>query len=515
MRKSGAYFEGFGEKAVKIIAFVLLAVLTVWTASYTCCYPLDYSAEYMTIHEDSLFKNLAVAVMAMVAFWGLSALLFRGKNEEQKKKIVWYFAIAETFLIGLALTVWVTQTGFQPNRDAKQVYGTALEFLQGDYTAMTYNYIQGFQQQLNLVFLEELILKIGGDYGVFQYLNVICIMAIVFFLYRITDKIFQNQIVNFYCLIGTAGFLPMYFYSNLVYGDVCSIALSIVAIWALLNWLGRKKKRHVAVAVVCLTVATLARKNTLIILVAIFICLLIHAWKESSWQAVVVGALISAVLFGSMQLIPHMYEKRSGVELGDAMPSIMWIAMGTQGDWGGHGVYNAYNESVFWSTGGNAKEASALAMNTIKERMQEFANNPALAKDFYKNKMLEQWGEPTYGSMILTYEEQDAGEGVKAIYTGSIQGKLISIQNYYGFIVYFSVLLFIVGRIKKKDNIWQMLLLIVVVGGILFSIIWETKSRYVFPYVICMIPYMACGMWMVQEGIRKLVRKAKELKNKH
>lgn len=122
--------------------------------------------------------------------------------------------------------------------------------------------------------------------------------------------------------------------------------------------------------------------------------------------------------------------------------------------------------------------------------------------------MLEQWGEPTYGSMILTYEEENAAEGVKMIYTGSILAKLISIENYYAFLVYFSVCICVLARLKKQDNIWQMLLLIVVVGGILFSLIWETKSRYVFPYVICMIPYMAYGMWAVQEVIRRLVRKA-------
>lgn len=369
MKKTGAYFERLGEKSVKIIVFVLLGVLTLWTASYTCCYPLDYSAEYMMIYEDSGLKNLVVALAAMAVLGGISFLLFRNRREEQKKKIVWYFAIAETFFIGMALLVWIEQTGFSPNRDAKQVYGTALEFLQGDYTAMTYTYIQGFQQQLNLVFLEELILNLGGDYHIFQYLNVLCIMAIVFFLYRVTDKIFHNQLVNFYCLIGTAGFLPMYFYSNLVYGDVCSISLSIVAIWALLRWQEKKRKRDALTAILCLMIAVLARKNTLIIVVAIFICLFIHGWKERSRQSFVLGVVLCGVLFGSMQLIPHMYEVRSGVELGDAMPSVMWIAMGTQGEWGGHGVYNAYNESVFWSTGGDAEEASRLAVNAIKERM--------------------------------------------------------------------------------------------------------------------------------------------------
>lgn len=492
MRKAGTFFETVSEKGLKVIAFVLLAVITGWTATYTCCYPLDYSAEYMNIFEDSFIKNLVVAVVVMVLFGVLSWLLFRGKSEEQKKQLVWRFAIVETILVGIALAVWVTLTQFGQSRDALQVYGTTMGFMNGDYSAMEYNYIQGFQQQLNLVFLEEFLLGIGGDYRVFQYLNVLFVMAIVFFLYRITDKLFHNQMINFYCLLGVAGFLPMHFYVSLVYGDICSISLSLVAIWALLGWCESKKKRYVAITIVSLTVAALARKNTLIILVAISLCLAIYAWKECEWRAILIGILTSVVLFGTMQLIPRIYENRSGVELGDSMPAILWVAMGMQGDWGGHGVYNAYNESIFWSAGNDAELASEEAWKYIEARLQEFVQDPAMAKDFYRSKILEQWGETTYGSMMLTYNTENANAGVvDAVYGGAMQGKLISYQNYYAFVIYLGVLLFLIGRIRKRDNIMQLLLLVVVVGGMLFSIIWETKSRYVFGYVICMIPYMA------------------------
>lgn len=510
MKKAGMIIENVSEKSVKVIAFVLLAVITWWTAAYTCCYPLDYSEEILTIYEDSVIKNILVFLAVFLLYGALSLILFRNKDEEQKRKFVRCFAIVETLLIGIVLTVWVTATQFGQSRDAKQVYSITRNFLKGDYSFMETNYIQGFQQQLNLVFLEELVLRIGGDYRVFQYLNVICIMAIVFCLYRITDKLFKNQIVNFYCLVSVAGFLPMHLYVNLVYGDICSIALSLVAIWALLTWCDTKQKRYIPIIVLALTIAALARKNTLIIVLAILICLAIYAWREWEWRAVLIGALVTVVMFGSMQMIPTMYEKRSRIELGDSMPSILWIGMGMQGNWGGHGVYNAYNESIFWAAGNDAKKATEYALVDIRERLQEFVQDPEMAQDFYKNKMLEQWGETTYGSMTLTLDDSKEITGlVESVYKGVLQGMFINLQNYYAFVIYFGVILFLIVSIRKRNHIWQVFPLVIVVGGIMFSIIWETKSRYVFGYVICMIPYMAYGVWAIQEKLLSFLKKGK------
>ena len=41
--------------------------------------------------------------------------------------------------------------------------------------------------------------------------------------------------------------------------------------------------------------------------------------------------------------------------------------------------------------------------------------------------------------------------------------------------------------IKLEDYIF----LVYIIGGFLFSIMWEAKARYVLPYFICMIPYCA------------------------
>ena len=139
MKKAGVGFESFCDKVVKGIALLFLAVFTCWTAMYTYEYPRDYSAEYLLWNEDKAGVNVLVMVGVLLITGVLSWLLFRGKEEAEQKKTVHWFAIAETALAGILLTIWVSVTQMEQSRDAVQVYSIAMRFLEGDYSDMLYN----------------------------------------------------------------------------------------------------------------------------------------------------------------------------------------------------------------------------------------------------------------------------------------------------------------------------------------------------------------------------------------
>ena len=66
-------------------------------------------------------------------------------------------------------------------------------------------------------------------------------------------------------------------------------------------------------------------------------------------------------------------------------------------------------------------------------------------------------------------------------------------------------MLFIVH--KRWSNIENYLLLIGVFGGFLFTLIWEAKTRYAFPYYILMIPYAAIGIDLLLKKINETISK--------
>lgn len=64
----------------------------------------------------------------------------------------------------------------------------------------------------------------------------------------------------------------------------------------------------------------------------------------------------------------------------------------------------------------------------------------------------------------------------------------------YQLVVYGSILFLLIRKRKRWEHIEKYVLLIAVFGGFLFSLMWEAKTRYVFPYLIMELPYIALGI---------------------
>ena len=87
------------------------------------------------------------------------------------------------------------------------------------------------------------------------------------------------------------------------------------------------------------------------------------------------------------------------------------------------------------------------------------------------------------------------------IYYGKIQDLLRVFRNYYLFILYAGAFIAVLSKLfckKDSDSIWQNISLVILIGGLLFSLLWESKSRYVMPYVVMLVPYGAYGLYQIQ-----------------
>lgn len=58
-------------------------------------------------------------------------------------------------------------------------------------------------------------------------------------------------------------------------------------------------------------------------------------------------------------------------------------------------------------------------------------------------------------------------------------------------------------KIRKNDNIEELLLPVIFLGGLLFHIIWETKSIYVIQYYYILLPFSAYGINLAFEYIKE------------
>ena len=61
---------------------------------------------------------------------------------------------------------------------------------------------------------------------------------------------------------------------------------------------------------------------------------------------------------------------------------------------------------------------------------------------------------------------------------------------------------------KNKVKLCTFVWLVAVIGGFLFSLVWEGGARYNLPYAVALIPYAATGIFGLSGVIAKMVKNA-------
>lgn len=111
---------------------------------------------------------------------------------------------------------------------------------------------------------------------------------------------------------------------------------------------------------------------------------------------------------------------------------------------------------------------------------------------------MTQWNMPDCLGMQETAhfecKKEELPALVRNIYFGELGKGLMQFMNRYQFLLYFGFGLAMLELLfgKKRDMEFY-ILVAAIIGGLLFSIIWEAMSRYVLAYVGYMIPMAALG----------------------
>lgn len=515
MKQMPKMVEKVCTKAVQGMMLLISLFLGNWAVRYTHGYPMDLSEDSITIALDSPGRNLLVFCAVLAVTWLMQRVVLRGEEVVKKKRVRW-IAVAVTLLMGILLAIWVSICHIMPVWDQLQVYMDAMDFKAGNFTDMT-GYIYMWPQQYGLTFLYEIFLAFGGGYRLLQYINVLMVMCIVWCVYRLVEELFGDERASLYVIMGNFLFLPMWIYVNFVYGELLSIGFSMLGILLAVRWCHGYKNKDALLSLLSLSVAVLARLNVLVVLIAVCITMLVHSLEQRSVKKLVMAVLVILIPLGAIGAMRWSYEMRSGIQIKGGIPPSMHVAMGMQRSSGGAGVYNGYNDSVFRRQAQSDEEmANEIAMTYIRERLQEFQADTAMARDFYKEKIQEQWNEPTFCSLVMTatFEEPPTGM-VGKLYYGSWQQRYRDFMNRYVTILYLGVILYCVIGLLRRADILQCLMLIGVIGGFLFSILWEAKSRYVLPYIILLIPYMALGFSYAQMCLERAAVRMKKAGMNH
>ncbi|MCR4791624.1 MAG: glycosyltransferase family 39 protein [Lachnospiraceae bacterium] len=464
-------------------------------------------------HNEHVLWDVLISIVLIVAGTAVCRFI------RFKKTILASNVIRVTLMVVLAVSVFRFISHSDPQllkEDSAVCYSAASAIDKGQYAVIQEGgYVYRFPNMLGVISMNRLFFRIFGDGNEqgYYYYNALMLLLTVWFgaafiRMVICGKDFRGKVlgdgsgmpdektekISFVAESLWMIFAVFNFSLQILvlfrYGDMTQLASLMIAFYCAVRYLKTGKVwLHIAVLAV-LSLGVLVRENTLVGCIALLIFYLLDGVRTEKWKrALILMLTVVLVMIVPSRVQRSCYESLAGEKI-NGIPYIAWIAMGMQeNSYAGPGWFNSYNWMIFDDFGG-AEGAEAESRAYIRERLRQFADDPGMMIDFYRRKLVTQWADPTYGAL----DHIAFGENADPFYaqsTGQSDSGNIRQQHlmrflgvlqrfaYLGgavFMIVFAVQGFIKNG-KRPDD--MMLILIALTGGVLFSLFWEAKSRYV------------------------------------
>lgn len=472
-------------------------------------------SEKVSIKANSIFYIIFLILFAIGIFY-LTELIdkkFSNKEEKIKKRFMIISSIIY-FLLCVLLIIFL-----RPPIVGDQIHACNLAetFYTGDnekylpnitYAGVSlFEYMQGYYQQITLAFMFSLVFRIihFDEISLLRILNIVFNLVIVIYIYKISKQITgkdDNKSNIFRPMLIIYTFFSLFLLNTFIYGDIPSLALSLIAIYQIMKYRKDYEIKHIIFAGILMSFSYMFRMNSAIFVIAISIYLLLNlfygikektvlTFKDFIFKFLLVILFVAITLFPAM-IVKKYYIKKYNLDKSKQYPIISYFLMGMEESPRCEGWYN---ESIGEYALKNPEKASFEYKGKINDRLKYFSNNLKYTVKFYCKKIISMWCENTYGSI------RDNMEGTDKIDLTKLTDSLTFYQKAILIFMFAYIILII---IQNKDNISLdiILLLTVFLGGFFFHIIWEAKSRYIIPYIVVLIPI--CSMEIKRNKIKLL-----------
>lgn len=476
------------------------------------------------VYLDSRNNFFVTGVVFLAVCGGIR--LFGSLAERCRKE----FMLAAAILVSIVITfsIWIYIDAAKPytiSDQAMLLWGSTV-LAEGQFDLIREsNYFIANSYQLYLVDVFALLFRLFGTSEANFIFRVQAILAGLssVAIFGITGELFQNRKAEMISLLCVLVFFPLRLYAVFFYGEELGVCASLYAIWFFLKMNRKetqKKYKIIAYGVLAglfLFLAAAARGPLLIVGIAMFIVQLLQAMGDKRWRLFALVCVSLLICLGCRFLHGESIERRTGISQKDSKPLILSVVMGFQ-DPGIEGMsvgtYNGYNIVTFEECGYDVEAATRRAKQDLQKRFQEWIHNPADMISFMKSKVLIQWNEPTYAAIQATAYYDGAEEWVDKIYENGGATWLINCLKQYQAISYLFLLGGFMVLTKDKQDARRYLVGLIVIGGFLFSLIWEASNRYTYPYIVIVIPFVAgsAADWVgrLENWIRTSVKRLRE-----
>lgn len=482
-------------RKISTLFFLVLSLTSIISTAYVSM-NLFIEIPILESERIGLFFQVISVLALVMCIAKLEAILFHLVSDS-------IFSLINSLALVFICMIAILAIGQPFGVDQYEIADIAVRLNRGvtsDFTSLSYLRLYPFQ--IGMVNYERILFALFGEYNFFsmQVMHSTLIgICLGYFGSKICSTLADNNNVKVYYFSILFLFLPLYVYSLYLYSDIPSIALCFLSIYFFI-----KSKHSVPDTLkfsVFLGLSLALRLTGSITLVAmiIIICFSEYDCKLKIQQIVIM--LVVIFVIQKVNILPYM-QFRDVFNHGS--PFWSHIAMGLQGDCG---WYNGFNRDTYFSALGNKTIASDIAMRRIHESLTFYFNYPMDAVKFFAKKFFYQWNEPTVQAIAMNWIDINQNAISWSYRYGIIRRVFRHMMNGYQTLLFILNYFFFrkISHSSTCQNINWYLLILNILGGFLFSLMWESKTRYILPYYLMMIPYASVSAQKISNNLIEIV----------
>ena len=497
------------------VALLLFVASLLYTARIR---PVQY---FGTLRVDLLPVSGLISLVAFTALFLLVRLLGYGKVSRRTNRIFGGAMLTFVALFGLA---WVFSLRAEPTHDAGMVYD-ALKFLRlGAPESVSFTdpanlyryYFVSYPFQFGFfAYLDAIFAVVGNAHflGALRGVSVLLLILTYVGLIRLARMLFEDERVVFLTIALLCACVPHVLYCAAAYSLIPSLFACVWGVYFVCEYLLKRKWGRLIPAALFFALAVLLKPNAWIAVIAAGIALLLDAMRKRSWRSLAAVVCIVLLALPGPRLAQRYYESETGTTFGGGYPMSSWIAMSMEQTDNTKGWYcNAFIEDVTKTCGEDMDAVAAYSETVIRERLAYFASNPDEGFAWYREKFATQWLEPTFQSVwSVNGGMQDMPRAKNALaehLLGTSFAGNLSVYMRVELILLYGGFLFGAVLLLRRRSEEKLILPLMILGGILYHLIFEAQSRYALSYLPLFAPVAAYGLLQIWPARRKTGVKA-------
>ena len=460
---------------------------------------------------------IAIAILGVIFCDKIKIRAFANKHFAAIKLVL----LSLIALIGIIFTL---SCGLGTTADQLNVQNSVAELRNGIIDSFKRTkYMDIYPNQYGLAWLSYLGSFVFGTYNytVFRIVNVIFLVLLYNELSLIGKQIGLDKTSQLLILTIGVFFMPSTLYALYIYGNISSLALSVLAVRLIVQAFEKDKAIYGVLSLIALFFSCVIKSNQMIFAVGIIIyCCYRSVSAKKYKKLILIPALLLCVWLSSF--IPTtVMRKLTDLPLNGGVSYMSYLAMGVQeNDQNYPGGYNGFNADTYEEFGGDKITQSAYAADVYNETLKEMVSEPGYFFNFFTRKQLHQWADPAYKAYmcIQTCPEHDTAQWFYEFIRPDHAYPVIIVLSFFQIIIWAGVVFSLWFNKKQKHLDEALIMPMIFVGGFIFHTLWEAKSQYVFSYFVILFPISLLGLrlfkeWFVSRDKTPIKEKLEKLNN--